>query len=214
MGKKYNFTVEQVIAFYLVKIKKYFEKAEIKSKDVVLSIPSYCSNVERQSLLDAAEIAGLNCLRVINESTAIALQYGFFRKKDLDAKEAKIVAFVDFGHSKTTVTLASFVQGKTKIICHKSDRNQTIGGDFAKKVGADPRKNVRCIIRMLESIEKARKIISSTSDSNINIDYLLEEEDLNFNLKREEFEKMVEPLTSRFTELLLATIAESGKFKI
>jgi molecular chaperone DnaK (HSP70) len=67
---------------------------------------------------------------------------------------------------------------------------------------------------MLESIEKARKIISSTSDSNINIDYLLEEEDLNFNLKREEFEKMVEPLTSRFTELLLATIAESGKFKI
>jgi len=225
MGKKYNFTVEQVIAFYLVKIKKYFEKAEIKSKDVVLSIPSYCSNVERQSLLDAAEIAGLNCLRVINESTAIALQYGFFRKKDLDAKEAKIVAFVDFGHSKTTVTLASFVQGKTKIICHKSDRNlgardfdwailQTIGGDFAKKVGADPRKNVRCIIRMLESIEKARKIISSTSDSNINIDYLLEEEDLNFNLKREEFEKMVEPLTSRFTELLMATIAESGKFQI
>lgn len=73
---------------------------------------------------------------------------------------------------------------------------------------------MRCIIRMLESIEKARKIISSTSDSNINIDYLLEEEDLNFNLKREEFEKMVEPLTSRFTELLLATIAESGKFKI
>lgn len=67
---------------------------------------------------------------------------------------------------------------------------------------------------MLESIEKARKIISSTSDSNINIDYLLEEEDLNFNLKREEFEKMVEPLTSRFTELLMATIAESGKFKI
>ncbi len=67
---------------------------------------------------------------------------------------------------------------------------------------------------MLESIEKARKIISSTSDSNINIDYLLEEEDLNFNLKREEFEKMVEPLTSRFTELLMATIAESGKFQI
>lgn len=57
---------------------------------------------------------------MINESTAIALQYGFFRKKELDAKEAKVVAFVDFGHSKTTVTLASFVQGKTKIICHKS----------------------------------------------------------------------------------------------
>ena len=123
MGQKYTFTVEQVIAFFLVKLKKYLEKADIKSKEIVLSAPSYCSNVERQCLLDACEIAGLNCLRIINESTAIALQYGFFRKKELDAIEVKIVAFVDFGHSKTTVTIASFIQGKTKIICHKSDRN-------------------------------------------------------------------------------------------
>jgi len=67
---------------------------------------------------------------------------------------------------------------------------------------------------MLESVEKARKIISSTPDSNINIDYLLEEEDLNFNLKRDGFEKLIEPLTQRFNELLLATIAESGKYQI
>jgi molecular chaperone DnaK (HSP70) len=109
MGEKYTFTVEQVIGFYMVKLKKYFEKADIKSKDLVVSVPSYCSNVERQCLLDAAEIAGLNCLRVINESTAIALQYGFFRKRDFDAKLQKTVAFVDFGHSKTTVTIASFI---------------------------------------------------------------------------------------------------------
>ena len=47
MGQKYTFTVEQVIAFFLVKLKKYFEKANIKSKEIVLSAPSYCSNVER-----------------------------------------------------------------------------------------------------------------------------------------------------------------------
>jgi heat shock protein 4 len=109
MGTKHTFTVEQVLAFYLFKLKKFYEKAEINCKDLVVSIPSYCSNVERQSLLDACEIAGLKCLRVINESTAIALQYGFFRKKDLDAKETRVVAFVDFGHSKTTVTIASFI---------------------------------------------------------------------------------------------------------
>ena len=222
MGQKYQFTIEQVIGYYLSKLKNYFEKAEIKSKDIVLSIPSYCSNVERQSLLDAAEIAGLKCLRVINESTAIALNYGFFRKRDLDAKEERIVAFVDFGHSKSTITIASFVQGKTKIIIHKSDHNlgardfdyavmQVIGGKFAEKYGADPRKNVRCQIRMLEAIEKARKIISSTSDSNINIDYLLEEEDLNHQLKRDEFEAIIDPFVRKFTELMKATIAESGK---
>jgi len=210
------------MGFYLTKLKKYFEKAEIMTKDVVLSIPSYCSNVERQSLLDAAEIAGLKCLRVINESTAIALNYGFFRKKMLDAKEARVVAFVDLGHSKTTVTIASFVQGKTKIICHKSDRNlgardfdweimQVIGGKFAEKFGNDPRKNTRCVIRMLEAIEKARKIISSGPDSNINVDYLLDEEDLVHNLKREEFEEICDPILGRYFALLKATVKEAGK---
>ncbi len=72
-------------------------------------MPSYFSNVERQCVLDASEIAGFKCLRVINESTAIALNYGFFRKKDLDPKTPRVVAFVDMGNSKTTVTIASFV---------------------------------------------------------------------------------------------------------
>lgn len=173
-------------------------------------------------MLDACEIAGLKCLRVINESTAIALQYGFFRKKDLDAKDARVVAFVDFGHSKTTITIASFIQGKTKIICHKSDRNlgardldwailEQIGGEFASKVGSDPRKNPRCIVRMLEAIEKSRKMLSSVSDAQLNIDYLLEEEDLTRTLTKDEFEKLIDPFMRRFADLLKATLAESGK---
>jgi len=63
-----------------------------------------------------------------------------------------------------------------------------VGGDFAKKVGADPRKNPRCIVRMLEAIEKTRKMLSSVPDSLLNIDYLLEEEDLNTLIKKDEFE--------------------------
>lgn len=203
-------------------MKKFFEKADIKTKDLVLTIPSYCSNVERQSLLDACEIAGLRCTRILNESTALALQYGFFRKKDLHAENKRIVAIVDVGHSKTTITIASFLQGKTKIICHKSDRNlgardwdwelmQMIGGKFKDKFGCDPRKNTRCKLRMLEGIEKARKMISACSDANINIDYLLEDEDLNHMLKKDEFETICDPYFRRFTELCKATIEEAGK---
>lgn len=221
-GTKHVFTIEQVIAFYLTRIKKFYESYDIQVKDIVISIPSYCSNVERQSILDAAEIANLKCLRVINESTAIALQYGFFRKKDLDAKEERRVAFVDVGHSKTTITIASFVQGKTKMLIHKSDRNlgardfdwailQQIGGEFNEKYGADPRKNQRCIIRMLEAVEKARKMLSSVPDANINIDYLLEEEDLTKLITREEFEKLIDPQVRTFTDLLKQTITDSGK---
>ena len=53
--------------------------------------------------MDAAEIAGIKCVRLINENTACALTYGFFRKADLDADKPRVVAFVDFGHSKLTV---------------------------------------------------------------------------------------------------------------
>ena len=61
-----------MIAFYLKKLHEFYVKDDVSTKDIVLTIPSYASNVERQALVDACEIAGLNCLRVINESTAIA----------------------------------------------------------------------------------------------------------------------------------------------
>jgi len=64
---------------------------------------------------------------------------------------------------------------------------------------------------MLEAIEKSRKIISSGPDSTINVDYLLEEEDLVHNLKREDFEVMIDPYLRRFVDLIKATITESGK---
>jgi molecular chaperone DnaK (HSP70) len=85
------------------------------------------------------------------------------------------------------------------------------GGEFAAKHGSDPRKNPRCIVRMLEAVEKARKTISSTTDSPINIDYLLEEEDLNTLLSRTDFETLIDPFLRRFTALLKATLDESGK---
>jgi molecular chaperone DnaK (HSP70) len=79
MGTSHEFSVEQVIGFYLVKLKEFYDVAGVKMSECVLTIPSYASHVERQALLDAATIAGLKCPRIINESTAIALRYGFFR---------------------------------------------------------------------------------------------------------------------------------------
>jgi len=61
MDQEYTFTIEQIMAFYLTKLKRFYELSEIKCKEVVLTVPSYCSNVERQALIDAAEIAGLKC---------------------------------------------------------------------------------------------------------------------------------------------------------
>lgn len=107
----------------------------------------------------------MKCIRLINESTAIALNYGFFRKADLPDTDPRYVAFVDLGHSKLTVTIASFLKGKMRIVVHKSDRNlgarnmdyllvDVLGEEFTKKYGVDPRKNVRARLRMLDVIEK------------------------------------------------------------
>jgi heat shock 70kDa protein 4 len=207
-----------VLAFYLKKVKTFFENSAILTSEMVLSVPSYFSNVERQGVLDAAEIAGVKCLRLINESTAIALNYGFFRKADLPEKDPRYVAFVDLGHSKLTVTIASFLKGKMRIVIHKSDRNlgarnmdllllEKLGEEFNKKVGSDPRKNVRCRLRMLDVIEKQRKILSGNKEATIHLESLLEDEDLHKNLKREEFEELIMPMIDRFTQLLQDTLA-------
>lgn len=221
MGKTHRLQIEQIVAYYLTKIKAFYEKSGIMSNEFVISVPSYFTNVERQALIDASEIAGLKCLRLINESTAIAYNYGFFRKNDLDEKKERVVAFVDMGHSKTTVSIAAFKKGECKIICHNSDRNmggrnldyqvmQVVGEEFAKKYGDDPRKIARCRVRMLEAVEKARKLLSSDHESTVNADYLLNEEDLVRKLKRDEYEQIIEPIVKKFADLLKETLEKAN----
>lgn len=122
-GTKLIQTPEQVLALFLGKLRTYFEKHGVNASRMVISVPTYATNIERQAYLDAAEIAGIKCVRLLNESTAIALTYGFFKKSEFDQKRPRIVAFVDFGHSKLTVTFCSFLPGKTKVLMTHSDRN-------------------------------------------------------------------------------------------
>ena len=126
-------------------------------------------------------------MRIINESTAIALTYGYSKKQEL-GKKARIVAFVDFGHSKLSVTFCSFLPGKTKILMTHSNRNlgarvidyllfDQFSSEFLKKNGLDPRENVRCRLRMLDSIEKMRKLLTSNKEAELNCDSLLDDID-------------------------------------
>lgn len=84
--------------------------------DCVISVPSYFTQNERQALLDAARIAGLNVLRLFNETTATALCYGIY-KQDLPAVEAppRNVVFVDAGYASLQVSVCAFHKGKLKV---------------------------------------------------------------------------------------------------
>jgi heat shock protein 4 len=122
-GETLVLTPEQIMATYLKKLQLFYENAGIQAKDIVISVPAYFSTIERQAMLDACQIAELNPIRLINECTASALAYGFFRKPELDEKISRNVVFVDLGHSKCTVSVVDFTSKKMKILAHTSDRN-------------------------------------------------------------------------------------------
>jgi heat shock protein 4 len=75
---------------------------------------------------------------------------------------------------------------------------QHAGESFKKKYGLDPTKNVKTRLRMLETIEKQRKILSANIETSVVIEALMEDEDLNFNIQRSEFEEMIKPFIERF----------------
>ena len=141
------FKVEQVLALFLKKVREFYDNEDIST--VILTVPSYYTYVERQALINAVEIAGMTCARVINESRALVLNYGFFKRQEFHKKKRRTVCFVDFGHSKTTVTIARFLPKAAKVTYHHSDRNlgardfdylimETLAKEFADKNGCDP----------------------------------------------------------------------------
>lgn len=128
---------------------------------------------------------------------------------------------MDFGHSKTTVTIASFVKSKCKILCTHSERNlgardmdyqimEKLGEEFTKKYGCDPRKNDKARLRMLEGIEKARILLSGVPDASVNLEYLYEENDLNRNISRDELQALCDNQMRQFHKVLAEAIEQSG----
>ena len=93
------------------------EALKTKVKDIVISTPAYFVDSERRAILDAASIAGLNVLKLMNDTTATALAYGIY-KQDLPAPEEKArnVIFVDCGHVGVQVSAASFNKGRCSLL--------------------------------------------------------------------------------------------------
>ena len=112
-----SFTCEQIMAIFLTKLKTIAEShLSIKVTDCVISCPSFMTDTERRALLDAAQIAGLNCLKLMNETTAVALNYGLYNTNlPEQADKPYTVAFVDVGYSQTQVSICAYNKGKLKV---------------------------------------------------------------------------------------------------
>ncbi|XP_071511676.1 97 kDa heat shock protein-like [Diadema antillarum] len=226
LGEQDTFTPEQVYAMLLTKLKETSEvNLQRKVVDCVVSVPQYYTDLERRGILHAAEIAGLNCLRVISDTTAVALAYGIY-KQDLPAPEEKPrnVVFVDCGHASLQVSVTAFNKGKLKVLANASDRQ--LGGrdfdwllaehfaeDFKTRYKLDVKSNMRAWLRLLTECDKLKKLMSANAtEISMNIECIMNDRDVSGKMKRSDFEALAGDLLKR-VEGPLRSVLEQTKLK-
>ncbi|KAI0165682.1 heat shock protein Hsp88 [Xylariaceae sp. FL1272] len=221
-GSKQKFTATQLVAMFLSKIKQTAaNELKLPVSDVVMSVPPWFTDIQRRSILDAAEIAGLKPLRIMNDTTAAALGYGI-TKLDLPAAEEKPrrVVFVDIGHSNYSASVVEFKKGELTVKSTAFDRhfggrdfNIALLNHFAKefkgKYHIDILSNPKALARVEAAAEKLKKILSANQQAPLNIESLMNDVDVAAMVTRQEFEALVEPLLSKVTGPLERALADA-----
>merc|ERR1711976_595737 len=202
-GNEEIFSMEQILAMLLGKLKSVAEsnlEGGRQISDCVVACPFYLTNSERSAWLEASKIAGLNCLRLFNETTATALAYGIF-KTDLPevGKEPRRVVFVDIGYTQTQCCLANFNKGQLQVKASYGDRN--LGGldfdnllvdhfaeEFKGKYKIDVKSKKRAELRLLNECEKLKKQMSANATPlTLNVECIMDDKDVTGKMKRDEF---------------------------
>ncbi|XP_067889620.1 heat shock protein 105 kDa-like [Heterodontus francisci] len=227
MDKEHHFSMEQITAMLLTKLKETAESNLKKPvSDCVISVPSFFTNAERSSVLDAAYIAGLNCLRLMNDTTAASLAYGIY-KPDLPAPEEKpkTVVFADMGHSAFQVSVCAFNKGNLKVLATAFDPH--LGGrdfdevlveyfcaEFKKKYKLDVKSKIRALLRLHQECEKLKKLMSANSmDIPLNIECFMNDMDVAGKMNRTHFEELCASLLQR-VETPLRSVMEQTQLKL
>ena len=177
-----------------------------KITQVVITVPAYFNDSQRQATKDAGKIAGLEVLRIINEPTAAALAYG------LDKKNDETVAVYDLGGG--TFDISTLEIGDSVFEVKATNGDTHLGGDdfdqviinyladeFQKENGVDLRKDPQALQRLKEAAEKAKCELSSSMSSDINLPFITMNQDgpvhLNYTLTRAQLERLCDPLLER-----------------
>lgn len=226
MEQEHIFSPEQVTGMLFTKLKETCETALKKPmKDCVITVPSFFTSAERSALIDAANIAGLNILHLLNETTAVALLYGFY-KTDLPPPEEKPmnVAFVDFGQSQLQVAICAYNRGKLRMVSSAWDqiggRNidgimaEVFADQFQSKYRINARQNPRAYLRLMAEVEKLKKQMSANSTKlPLNIDCFMDEIDVTSNMSRTEMEEMCASVFKRVEATCKKCLQDSGGLK-
>ncbi len=174
-------------------------------------------------MTDAANIAGLNPLRLINDTTAIALGYGI-TKSDLPPPETpRHVVFVDIGHSNYSVAVVAFATGQFKILATAYDRHfggrnldaalsEHFAEEFKTKYKIDVMGNAKARFRLAAQTERLKKILSANAEAPLSVESIMNDIDASSKLSREQLESLppVVDVLSRVTQPLEEALTKAG----
>ncbi|XP_013418589.1 97 kDa heat shock protein-like isoform X2 [Lingula anatina] len=224
LGEQHVFTAEQLGGMMLTKLKQTAEHGMgTKVVDCVISVPSFYTDAERRAMIDVAKMADLNCLRIMNDTTAAALAYGIY-KQDLPEEEAKPrnVVIIDMGYSSLQISVCAFNKGKLKVLATACDA--FLGGrdldrllvdhfaaEFKEKYKIDVKSNVRAMVRLKTACERLKKLMSSnTEELPMNIECIMDDKDVSGRMKRAKLEELAAPLVARIETVMRQALQLSG----
>ncbi|XP_021749503.1 heat shock cognate 70 kDa protein-like [Chenopodium quinoa] len=201
-GEEKQFAAEEISSMILMKMKQTAETyLASEVKNVVVTVPAYFNDSQRQATKDAGTIAGLNVMRIINEPTAAAIAYGL-DKIGSDRKEtAKNVLVFDLGGGTFDVSLVRIGKQACEVKAVNGDTH--LGGqdfdsrmvdyfvaEFKRKHNKDISKDRRAIGRLRSACERAKRMLSSATETSVDVDCLYEGIDLYSTISRAKFEKL------------------------
>jgi heat shock protein 4 len=189
--------------------------------DVVISVPGWFTEIQRRALIDAAAIANLNVLRLINDTTAAALGYGITKSDLPDPENPRHVVFVDVGHADMSVAVVAFSKGQ--LIVKSTAYEPNLGGrdidyallqhfseEFKTKYKIDVMNNTKATFRLSVGCEKLKKVLSANSEAPLNVESIMNDIDASSKLTRDDLEQFIQPVLDAIPGPLERAIKESG----
>lgn len=199
-GEEKRFSAEEISSMVLIKMREIAEAyLGQKIKNAVITVPAYFNDSQRQATKDAGAISGLNVMRIINEPTAAAIAYGL-DKKASNSGEKNVLIF-DLGGGTFDVSLLTIEEGIFEVKATAGDTH--LGGEdfdnrlvnhfvaeFKRKHKKDISGNARALRRLRTACERAKRTLSSTTQTTIEIDSLYEGIDFYATITRARFEEL------------------------
>ncbi|XP_067637972.1 hypoxia up-regulated protein 1 [Eurosta solidaginis] len=228
-----QFSIEELVAQILVKAKEFAQESTSQPiTECVLTVPAYFGQAEREALLSAADLASLKVLQLINDYTAVALNYGVFHRAEIN-ESVQYFIFYDMGAYKTSAAVVSYQLIKDKVTKETNPVVQVLGVGYDRTLGGlelqlrlrdylaaefnairktktDVTSSPRALAKLFKEAGRLKNVLSANNDHYAQIENLLDDEDFKLQVTREKLEELGADLWPRVVKPLEQALASSG----